>query len=172
MSLPPDSARPEAVQQDSIQSEQARYQALLGEVQRHSRLYHQQDAPELSDDAYDALLREVRILEEAHPDWTDAANPSPQVGDAPLAGFATVKHPTAMTSLDNVFGDDELDGWREKLARSLNEAVTADFSYTCELKIDGLSIAEACAKCGQSEPLVKVNIHRGLKRLAALIESE
>ena len=40
------------------------------------------------------------------------------------------------------------------------------------VKIDGLSIAEACAKCGQSEPLVKVNIHRGLKRLAALIESE
>ena len=124
----------------SVQSEQARYQRLLAEVQRHSRLYHQQDAPEISDDAYDALLREVRALEEARPDWADNANPSPQVGDAPLAGFATVQHPTAMTSLDNVFGDDELDGWREKLARSLNEPVTADFGYTCELKIDGLSI--------------------------------
>ena len=127
---------------DSVQSDSSldRYRALLGEVQRYSLLYHQQDAPEISDDAYDALLREVRALEEAHPDWTDAANPSPQVGDAPLAGFATVQHPTPMTSLDNVFGDDELDGWREKLARSLNEAVTADFGYTCELKIDGLSI--------------------------------
>jgi len=127
---------------DSVQSDSSldRYRALLGEVQRHNLLYHQQDAPEISDDAYDALLREVRALEEAHPDWTDAANPSPQVGDAPLAGFATVQHPTPMTSLDNVFGDDELDGWREKLARSLNEAVTADFGYTCELKIDGLSI--------------------------------
>ena len=127
---------------DSVQSDSSldRYWALLGEVQRYSLLYHQQDAPEISDDAYDALLREVRALEEAHPDWTDAANPSPQVGDAPLAGFATVQHPTPMTSLDNVFGDDELDGWREKLARSLNEAVTADFGYTCELKIDGLSI--------------------------------
>ncbi len=130
MSLPP----------ISVQSEQARYQRLLAEVQRHSLLYHQQDAPEISDDAYDALLREVRALEEARPDWADNANPSPQVGDAPLAGFATVQHPTAMTSLDNVFGDDELDGWREKLARSLNEPVTADFGYTCELKIDGLSI--------------------------------
>ena len=130
MSLPP----------ISVQSEQARYQRLLAEVQRHSRLYHQQDAPEISDDAYDVLLRKVRALEEARPDWTDDANLSPQVGDAPLAGFATVQHPTAMTSLDNVFGDDELDGWREKLARSLNEPVTADFGYTCELKIDGLSI--------------------------------
>lgn len=130
MSLPP----------ISVQSEQARYQRLLAEVQRHSLLYHQQDAPEISDDAYDVLLRKVRALEEARPDWTDDANLSPQVGDAPLAGFATVQHPTAMTSLDNVFGDDELDGWREKLARSLNEPVTADFGYTCELKIDGLSI--------------------------------
>ena len=119
---------------------QADYQALLAEVQRHSRLYHQHDAPELSDDAYDALLRQVRALEEAHPDWLDDANPSPQVGDAPLAGFATVQHPTPMTSLDNVFSDEELAGWREKLARSLNEALSADFTYTCELKIDGLSI--------------------------------
>lgn len=119
---------------------QADYQALLAEVQRHSRLYHQQDAPELSDDAYDALLRKVRALEDARPDWIDDANPSPQVGDAPLAGFATVQHPTPMTSLDNVFSDEELAGWREKLARSLNEALSADFTYTCELKIDGLSI--------------------------------
>jgi DNA ligase (NAD+) len=116
------------------------YLALVEQVRWHSRLYHQADAPEISDDAYDALLRQVRALEEAHPDWIDAENPSPQVGDAPLPGFATVQHPTAMTSLDNVFDDAELDGFREKLARSLNEAVTADFPYTCELKIDGLSI--------------------------------
>ncbi len=127
-------------QVSQAQSSQARYQQLLAEVQRHSRLYHQADAPEISDDAYDALLREVRSLEEAHPDWLDAANPSPQVGDAPLAGFATVQHPTAMTSLDNVFSDEELGGWREKLARSLNAPLDADFPYTCELKIDGLSI--------------------------------
>ncbi|MGY2892127.1 NAD-dependent DNA ligase LigA [Deinococcus sp. UYEF24] len=125
---------------DQAQVTQADYQALLAEVQRHSRLYHQQDAPELTDDAYDALLRQVRVLEDAHPDWCDTANPSPQVGDAPLAGFATVQHPTPMTSLDNVFSDEELAGWREKLARSLNEALSADFTYTCELKIDGLSI--------------------------------
>jgi DNA ligase (NAD+) len=119
---------------------QADYQELLAQVQRHSRLYHQSDAPELSDDAYDALLRQVRTLEDAHPEWLDATNPSPQVGDAPLAGFATVQHPTPMTSLDNVFSDEELAGWREKLARSLNEALTQDFTYACELKIDGLSI--------------------------------
>ena len=124
----------------STPADQARYRGLLAQVQHHSRLYHQSDAPEISDDAYDALLREVRALEEAHSDWTDAANPSPQVGDAPLAGFATVGHPSAMTSLDNVFSDDELDGWREKLARSLNAPLDGDFTYTCELKIDGLSI--------------------------------
>jgi len=121
-------------------STQARYQALLQEVQYHSRLYHQQDAPEISDDAYDALLRELRALEAEHPDWVDPENPSPQVGDAPLPGFQSVNHPTAMTSLDNVFDDDELGGWRERLARALNEDTRQDFRYTCELKIDGLSI--------------------------------
>ncbi len=57
-------------------STQARYQALLQEVQYHSRLYHQQDAPEISDDAYDALLRELRALEAEHPDWVDPENPA------------------------------------------------------------------------------------------------
>ena len=132
--------RDTAPQRGTAPANQAHYRDLLAQVQRHSRLYHQQDAPEISDDAYDALLREVRALEDAHPEWTDAANPSPQVGDAPLAGFATVGHPSAMTSLDNVFADEELDGWREKLARSLNAPLDGDFRYTCELKIDGLSI--------------------------------
>ncbi len=129
-----------APQSGAAPADQAHYRKLLSQVQRHSRLYHQSDAPEIPDDAYDALLREVRALEEAHPDWTDAANPSPQVGDAPLAGFAAVNHPSAMTSLDNVFSDEELGGWREKLARSLNAPLDGDFRYTCELKIDGLSI--------------------------------
>ena len=119
-----------------------RYDWLMAELARHNRLYHEQDAPEIADHEYDALAREARALEAGHPDWVQAAtSPAQAVGGAPSSAFAAVNHPTPMTSLDNVFGDDELRGFQEKLARSLNIAPDeADFAYTCELKIDGLSV--------------------------------
>ncbi|MFC4453342.1 NAD-dependent DNA ligase LigA [Deinococcus sonorensis] len=119
---------------------EARYRELVELTQYHSRLYHQQDAPEISDDAYDALMRELRALETEHPEWVNAELPSPQVGFAPAATFAAVDHPTPMTSLDNVFTDEELAGFQERLARSLNAPLDSQFPYTCELKIDGLSV--------------------------------
>jgi RNA polymerase sigma factor (sigma-70 family) len=63
-------------------------------------------------------------------------------------------------------------GAKISIARLLDQLPAGQAEAIRLVKIDGLSIAEACAKCGQSEPLVKVNIHRGLKRLTALIESE
>ena len=121
-----------------------RYIWLIGELARHNRLYHEQDAPEIADHEYDALSREARALEAEHPDWPkllSADSPAQAVGGAPSTAFQPVDHPTPMTSLDNVFSDDELRGFQDKLARSLNIAPeAADFSYTCELKIDGLSV--------------------------------
>ena len=135
-----------------------RYAWLTGELSRHNQLYHEQDAPEIADDEYDALAREARALEAAHPDWAAAlsdsaladsgladsglaASPAQAVGGAPSTAFLPVNHPTPMTSLDNVFDDDELRGFQDKLARALNiSPEAADFTYTCELKIDGLSV--------------------------------
>ena len=135
-----------------------RYAWLTGELLRHNQLYHEQDAPEIADDEYDALAREARALEAAHPDWAAAlsdsaladsgladsglaASPAQAVGGAPSTAFLPVNHPTPMTSLDNVFDDDELRGFQDKLARALNiSPEDADFTYTCELKIDGLSV--------------------------------
>ncbi|GAA5514819.1 DNA ligase [Deinococcus carri] len=120
---------------------QAQYQALRAEVERHARAYHEQDAPEIPDDVYDRLVRELRALEEAHPEWVGETTPTQQVGGAPSAAFQPVEHPTPMTSLDNVFDDAELAEWQEKLARSLNLPPDSDaFTYTGELKIDGLSV--------------------------------
>ncbi|AWN22905.1 DNA ligase (NAD(+)) LigA [Deinococcus irradiatisoli] len=121
---------------------QQRYAWLIQELARHNRLYHEQDAPEIADHEYDALAREARALEAEHPEWVEAQDsPAQAVGGAPSSAFVTVNHPTAMTSLDNVFDDEELRGFQEKLARSLNLAPEeADFTYTCELKIDGLSV--------------------------------
>ncbi|TSA87278.1 NAD-dependent DNA ligase LigA [Deinococcus detaillensis] len=119
-----------------------RYLWLMEELARHNRLYHEQDAPEIADHDYDALTREARALEAEHPDWlTEAPSPAQAVGGLPSSAFQPVNHPTPMTSLDNVFDDAELRGFQDKLSRSLNiTPEAADFAYTCELKIDGLSV--------------------------------
>jgi DNA ligase (NAD+) len=130
-------------------AEYGQYLALSAAVARHNRAYHEEDAPTIPDNEYDALVRRLRALEAAHPDWAERAaqemgtdtSPAQAVGGAPGAAFQPVNHPTPMTSLDNVFDDAELAEWREKLARSLNlPPEHDDFVLTGELKIDGLSV--------------------------------
>lgn len=120
---------------------EAEYHALRAEVERHARAYHEQDAPEIPDDVYDRLVRELQDIEEAHPEWVGESTPTGTVGGAPSSAFLPVNHPTPMTSLDNVFDDEGLAEWQEKLARALNLPPDHDgFTYTGELKIDGLSV--------------------------------
>ncbi|ACO46144.1 NAD-dependent DNA ligase LigA [Deinococcus deserti] len=119
----------------------ARYLALRAEVARHNRAYYEQDAPEISDDEYDALARALRDMEARHPEWVEDDSPVQTIGGAPSAAFEPVAHLTPMTSLDNVFDADELREWQEKLARSLNlPPESDDFTFTGEIKIDGLSV--------------------------------
>lgn len=126
---------------DAPPDPRARYLALRDEVALHNRAYYEQDAPTIPDDEYDRLARELRELEAAHPEFADDHSPVQTVGGAPSSAFEPVTHPTQMTSLDNVFDDDELRDWQEKLARSLGLPLdTDDFTFTGELKIDGLSV--------------------------------
>ncbi|MVN89094.1 NAD-dependent DNA ligase LigA [Deinococcus sp. HMF7620] len=124
-----------------------RYLALSAEVARHNQAYHELDAPLIPDAEYDALVRELRALEAEHPEWAEGqaalggATPAQAVGGAPSTAFVQVSHPTPMTSLDNVFSDEELGEWREKLTRALNlPADHDDLTFTGEIKIDGLSV--------------------------------
>ncbi|RJF71757.1 NAD-dependent DNA ligase LigA [Deinococcus cavernae] len=119
----------------------ARYLALREEIAVHNRAYHELDAPTIPDSEYDQLVREMRRIEAEHPQWAETDSPAQAVGGAPSAAFQSVTHPTPMTSLDNVFSDTELADWQEKLARSLNlPPEYDDFTFTGELKIDGLSL--------------------------------
>ncbi|WP_045233418.1 NAD-dependent DNA ligase LigA [Deinococcus pimensis] len=115
-----------------------RYAELISLIEYHNRRYHELDDPEISDAEYDALVREARAIEAEHPELALPSSPAQQVGGSPNASFAPIRHPTPMTSLDNVFDDDELAGWQERLSRALGGGT--DFTYTCELKIDGLSV--------------------------------
>ncbi len=112
--------------------------ALRAEINRHDYLYYSEDAPEISDSAYDGMLRELKELEAAYPDLVSPDSPTQRVGAAPSDAFEAVAHVTRMYSLDNAMDLDELDAW---LARVRDAVGERPCSYIAELKIDGSSIA-------------------------------
>ena len=117
-----------------------RLMRLAKEIARHDRLYHDQDAPQISDADYDALVRENRALEVAYPHLIRADSPSKRLGAAPVAsGLAKVGHAKPMLSLDNAFSDDEVAEFVGRVRRFLSLPADAEVALTAEPKIDGLS---------------------------------
>jgi DNA ligase (NAD+) len=118
---------------------------LSGQVSYHAERYHTHDAPEISDEAYDALLRELQELEEKHPEFKHShTSVIDQVGGKILDGFEKTRHKTAQWSYDNVFGIEELSQWDERNRKILDKVfhprARETLQYCCELKIDGLKI--------------------------------
>jgi DNA ligase (NAD+) len=115
---------------------------LREELARHNRLYYVLDDPEIGDDAYDALLDELRAIEAEHPELRTPDSPTQRVGAAPLDRFEPAPHHEAMLSLGNARNEEELRGWETRLANHLKrlDIAASEFSYTTEPKIDGLAI--------------------------------
>ena len=116
-----------------------RLMRLAKEIARHDRLYHDQDAPEISDAEYDALVRENRELEEQFPQLVRADSPSKRLGAAPTTALAKVAHARPMLSLENGFSEDEVAEFVGRVRRFLNLPADAFVAMTAEPKIDGLS---------------------------------
>jgi DNA ligase (NAD+) len=112
---------------------------LAAEIARHNRLYHSQDAPEISDADYDALVRENAALEAEYPQLVRADSPSKLVGAAPAAHLAKVPHARPMLSLDNAFSEEDVREFVARVRRFLNLAEDEPVALTAEPKIDGLS---------------------------------
>ncbi len=112
---------------------------LAAEIARHDRLYHDDDAPALSDAGYDALVRENRALEADWPALVRADSPSRKIGATPSGPLAKVRHARAMTSLDNAFSDIEVTEFVTRVRRFLALPAEAQVVLTAEPKIDGLS---------------------------------
>ena len=110
---------------------------LRDELNYHNHRYYVLDDPVVSDGDYDALMRELRGLEEEHPDLASPDSPTQRVGAKPAEGFTQVQHTTPMLSLANAFDLDELQGWHRRVKGLLDDA---DFDLVCELKIDGLAV--------------------------------
>lgn len=109
-------------------------------IDYHRKQYHEEDAPEIDDEVYDSLLRELQEIEAKYPDLKGEDTPTEMVGATPSAAFTKVRHLVRQWSFDNVFSEEELRMWEERLLRFLGEKQSAEkiFTYTCEHKIDGL----------------------------------
>jgi DNA ligase (NAD+) len=116
-----------------------RLMRLAREIARHDRLYHDQDAPEISDAEYDALVRENRELEERFPQLVRADSPSRRLGAAPTSALAKVTHARPMLSIDNAFSDEEVREFVARVRRFLALPPDEQIAITAEPKIDGLS---------------------------------
>ncbi|MCR8549736.1 NAD-dependent DNA ligase LigA [Salipiger sp. P9] len=128
----------EALTETQARAELARLAELLAGA---NLAYHTEDAPEISDAAYDALKRRNAAIEARFPELKREDSPSEQVG-APLAeGFAKVRHAVRMMSLGNAFDAEEVRDFDARIRRYLGLADDAPLAFTAEPKIDGLSLS-------------------------------
>jgi len=115
---------------------------LREQLAHHNHLYYVLDDPEVGDDVYDALLDELRTLEEQNPELRTPDSPTQRVGAPPLDRFEQVEHAEQMLSLGNARNEEELRGWENRIANHLKrmDITASEFSYTTEPKIDGLAV--------------------------------
>lgn len=108
-------------------------------IRRHNYLYYVKNAPEISDEEYDALLRQLEELEAKSPELITADSPTQRVGAAPSDGFAEVRHRVPMLSLQDAFGEAEVRDFDRRVRERLG--TTAPVEYMAELKFDGLAVS-------------------------------
>lgn len=115
-----------------------RVEELRKEIHYHNYRYYVLDSPVISDAEYDALMAELRRLEEQYPELVTPDSPTQRVGAPPAPEFAQVRHPAPILSLENAFGPDEARAWLERISKLLPPGTRLDF--VVEPKIDGLSV--------------------------------
>jgi len=120
----------------------ARAAELRRLIEHHNDRYFLLDAPEIPDADYDALVRELRMIEAEHPDLVTPDSPTQRVGGAAATQlFSPVRHRVPMMSLDNAFSDEELHAWSDRLARLLPDVDLERLELTCEPKVDGVAMS-------------------------------
>ena len=119
----------------------ARAAELRAQIAHHNRLYYEQDAPEISDADYDALLGELRALESVHPELVTPDSPTQRVGTALSGKFPKVRHAVPMLSLANGFSAEDVADFIDRVRRFLKLGADEQIELTAEPKIDGLSLS-------------------------------
>lgn len=153
-----------------------RYKQLIQDIRRHDALYYQKAQPEIGDSEYDALMRELKELEAAHPDWITPDSPTQVVNGAYQKSGETatteeapddlrlnrVEHSVPMLSIDNTYSLGELDNWANRTQKLLSEQTADDqIEWVVELKIDGVSGALIYDKGSLKRMVTRGNGHFG-----------
>ena len=113
-------------------------EALREKIRHHEYLYYVLDNPEISDQDFDRLMKQLKDLEAEHPSLVTPDSPTQRVGGKPREGFVKVRHSSPMLSLDNTYNEEELRGWERRVHELSGRK---DVDYVCELKLDGMSLA-------------------------------
>ena len=121
---------------DDAGAARQRHAQLSVEITEHDHRYYVLDAPVVSDGQYDALMRELRALEERYPELRTPDSPTQRVSGGISTLFSPVEHLERLLSLDNAFSDEELAAWGARADR-----LGGTGPYLCEVKIDGLAVA-------------------------------
>jgi DNA ligase (NAD+) len=111
--------------------------SLKKQIQAHNYRYYVLDDPNVSDQTYDTLFKQLKQLEESNPEFITMDSPTQRVGDEPLASFDRFIHKSKMYSLDNAFNNEDIDNWIQKLSRIVD---ISESPIVAEPKLDGLSI--------------------------------
>lgn len=125
----------------TLEDAKARWQELRDAIRYHDALYYREDAPEISDEAYDALRLELQELEQRFPQLATADSPTQTVGAAPQEGFKRIIHRQPMLSLANAFSEEDVADFLDRIRRFLGLTAETGVAVVTEPKIDGLSIS-------------------------------
>lgn len=118
-----------------------RIDRLIKQIDDLRYQYHVLDQPEIDDDVYDSLTRELRQLETKYPQYKSSISPTQRIGGEPLDKFNKVKHAKRQWSLQDAFDWQEMQDWEDRIKRVLDkQGIKAKLDYSCEVKIDGLKI--------------------------------
>ena len=112
--------------------------SLREQIEHHNRLYYVEAQPEIPDHEYDRMMHRLIELEQEHPEYGSADSPSLKIGDEPVEAFAQVEHRVAMISIDNVYDEESLREFDQRVRRLLDDRQP---EYTIEYKIDGVALA-------------------------------
>jgi DNA ligase (NAD+) len=135
--------KPESIAIDALTEAEAKgeLKRLAAEIAEHDRRYYQDDAPAVSDAAYDALRHRNDAIEARFPELIRPDSPSRRVGAAPTGKFAKVRHAVPMLSLPNAFSGEDVDDFVARIRRFLKLGDADKLAFTAEPKIDGLSMS-------------------------------
>jgi len=137
--MPPRDTSSTAVEALSESEAKAELKRLAAEIAGHDRRYYQDDAPTVSDAAYDALRRRNEAIEARFPKLERADSPSRRIGAQPATRFAKITHAVPMLSLGNAFSDEDVVDFAERIRRFLGVKADETLTFAAEPKIDGLS---------------------------------